>query len=44
MKVIRVLDLFSCIGCHAVGLSRVGGFETVCFVEKNPVRFHEAKP
>lgn len=33
-----MLDLFSCVGCHAVGLSRVGGFETVAFVEKSPFR------
>jgi site-specific DNA-cytosine methylase len=30
---VRVLDLFSCIGCHAIGLDRVGGFETVAFCE-----------
>jgi len=29
----KVLDLFSCIGCHAIGLERVGGFETVAFCE-----------
>jgi site-specific DNA-cytosine methylase len=34
----KVLDLFSCIGCHAVGFHRVGGFETVAFVEKRPFR------
>lgn len=34
----RVLDLFSCIGCHAIGLQRVGGFETVAFCESNPWR------
>lgn len=34
----KVLDLFSCVGCHAIGLERVGGFETVAFCEKNPWR------
>lgn len=34
----RVLDLFSCIGCHAIGLDRVGGFETVAFCEANAWR------
>lgn len=29
----RVLDLFSCVGCHAIGLERVGGFTTVGFCE-----------
>lgn len=33
-----MLDLFSCIGCHAIGLERVGGFETVAFCEANPWR------
>lgn len=35
---IRVLDFFSCIGCHAIGLGRVGSFETVAFCESNPWR------
>jgi site-specific DNA-cytosine methylase len=38
MGKLRVLDLFSCIGCHAIGLERVGGFETVAFCESNPWR------
>lgn len=33
----RVLDLFACIGCHAIGLHRAG-FTTAAFVEKNPMR------
>lgn len=33
----RALDLFSCIGCHAVGFDRAG-IETVAFCEINPVR------
>lgn len=32
-----VLDLFSCIGCHAIGLHRAG-LHTVGFVEINPFR------
>jgi site-specific DNA-cytosine methylase len=35
---LEVLDLFSCIGCHAIGLDRVGGFKTVAFCESNPWR------
>lgn len=35
---LRVLDLFSCIGCHAAGLHAAGDFRTVQFVEKNPHR------
>ena len=31
------LDLFSCLGNHAIGLARAG-IETVAFVEKNPWR------
>lgn len=34
----RVLDLFSCIACHAIGQERVGGFETVAFCEADPWR------
>lgn len=34
----RVLDLFACIGCHAIGFSRVPGFQTTRFIERNPVR------
>ena len=33
----RSLDLFSCIGCHAIGLGRAG-IETVAFCESNPWR------
>ncbi len=38
MSKLRVLDLFSCVGCHAIGLGRVGGFETVAFCEASPFR------
>lgn len=34
----RVLDLFSCIGCHASGFARAGAFETVAFVEASAFR------
>lgn len=34
----RTLDLFSCIGGHALGLHDVAGFETVQFVEINEYR------
>lgn len=34
----RVLDLFACIGCHALGFHRAGGFTTTRFIEANPVR------
>jgi site-specific DNA-cytosine methylase len=33
-----VLDLFSCVGCHALGIHRAGPFQTMTFVEKNPFR------
>lgn len=33
----RVLDLFSCIGCHALGMHRAG-HETVALCESNPWR------
>jgi DNA (cytosine-5)-methyltransferase 1 len=33
----RAVDLFSCIGCHAIGFERAG-IETVQFVEINPAR------
>lgn len=36
--VLRVLDLFSCIGCHHIGLQRAGGFRTVLFCEIVPFR------
>ena len=35
----RVLDLFSCVGCHALGMSRAG-HETIAFCENNPWRRH----
>lgn len=34
----RVLDVFSCIGFHHLGLSRAGPFETVAFCETNERR------
>ena len=34
---LRALDLFSCIGCHAVGFERAG-IETAAFCEINPWR------
>jgi DNA (cytosine-5)-methyltransferase 1 len=34
----KVLDLFSCVGCHALGLFSAGGFETVAFCESNAWR------
>lgn len=33
----RSLDLFSCIGCHAIGFERAG-IETAAFCEINPFR------
>jgi DNA (cytosine-5)-methyltransferase 1 len=33
----KALDLFSCIGCHAIGFARAG-IETVAFCEINPWR------
>lgn len=38
MNDLRVLDLFSCVGGHALGLHAAGGFRTVRFVEINPFR------
>jgi DNA (cytosine-5)-methyltransferase 1 len=35
---LRVLDLFSDVGCHALGLHRAGPFQTVRFVERSPWR------
>jgi DNA (cytosine-5)-methyltransferase 1 len=35
---LRTLDLFSCIGGHALGLHATGGFHTVAFVEADPWR------
>lgn len=34
----KVLDVFSCIGFHALGLARAGNFETVAFCESNEHR------
>jgi site-specific DNA-cytosine methylase len=34
----RVLDLFSCVGCHALGFGYVGRFETVAFCESRQWR------
>jgi site-specific DNA-cytosine methylase len=34
---LRALDLFSCVGCHAIGLQRAG-IETSRFVELEPAR------
>lgn len=36
----RSLDLFSCIGCHAIGFDRAG-IETVALCEANETRRHE---
>ena len=33
----RSVDVFSCIGCHAIGLGRAG-IETTAFCEINPFR------
>ena len=38
MAAIRVLDLFSCVGCHALGLHSAGAFDTIRFVEASPWR------
>lgn len=38
MSELTCLDLFSCIGGHALGLSCAGGFRTVQFVELDPYR------
>jgi site-specific DNA-cytosine methylase len=37
----KVLDVFSCIGFHAIGLARAGKFETVAFCESNARRRRE---
>lgn len=37
----RVLDVFSCIGFHALGLARSGDFEIAAFCESNPRRRQE---
>lgn len=36
MTKLRVLDLFSGIGCFSLGLERTGGFETIAFCEIEP--------
>ena len=36
----RSLDLFSCIGCHAIGFARAG-IDTVAFCESHPARRSE---
>jgi site-specific DNA-cytosine methylase len=41
MSNIRVLDVFSCIGFHGLGLKRAGDFEIAALCEKNPRRRHE---
>lgn len=40
---LRVLDLFSGIGCFSIGLERTGGFETVAFCEIDPDRRNDLK-
>lgn len=35
---LTVLDIFSCIGCHAIGLHAAGDFRTTQFVENKPSR------
>lgn len=40
---IRVLDVFSCIGFHSLGLRRAGGFEIVGLCEVNERRREELK-
>jgi site-specific DNA-cytosine methylase len=37
MASLRVLDLFSCVGCHALGMERAG-HQTVALCENNPWR------
>jgi len=37
----RVLDVFSCIGFHSIGLQRAGGFEIAALCESNPRRRQE---
>lgn len=38
----KALDLFSCVGCHAIGLHRAG-IETVAFCEANETRRAELR-
>jgi hypothetical protein len=38
---LRVLDVFSCIGFHGLGMARAGSFETVALCEANPRRRQE---
>lgn len=40
--VVKSLDLFSCIGCHAIGFARAG-IETVAFCEANETRRAELR-
>jgi DNA (cytosine-5)-methyltransferase 1 len=37
----RVLDVFSCLGFHAIGMARAGNFKTVAFCEANERRRQE---
>lgn len=37
----RVLDVFSCIGFHSIGLQRAGAFEIAALCESNPRRRQE---
>lgn len=41
MSKVRVLDVFSCIGFHSLGLQRAGDFEIVALCENNPRRRQE---
>src|SRR5687768_2363432 len=43
MRKLRVLDLFSGIGCFSIGLEMTGGFETVAFCEIDPDRRNDLK-
>jgi site-specific DNA-cytosine methylase len=43
MAMLRVLDVFSCIGFHSIGLQRAGGFEIVALCEANDRRRQELK-
>lgn len=41
MNPLRVLDVFSCIGFHSLGLERAGNFEIAALCEANPRRREE---
>ncbi len=41
MSRLRVLDVFSCIGFHSIGLQRAGSFEISALCETNPRRRQE---